>query len=464
MTSSPSFGLLLDTVIFNRLLDRKLEPSVFGDVQLYATHLQGDELNETPDPLRRGSLLSTFKQVAPAPIATESFILGLSRLDNAKLASSDTLYHSILKEIGEKPKNPNNPRRDALIGETAIRNGLTLITDDQSLRDAVNKLGGMALTLAEFEKNAAKVIRFDQQIERDAADGGSNQLPHDALRQHDGRKTKRTAMTSITIRSHYAPTDVSARILAALKAAGKDLAHLTPDDLAPMDEFHTRGRAATVDLARLLALTGKERVIDVGCGIGGPSRYLAHTFGCRVTGIDLTPEFVQAATMLAEMTGLKDRVDYKEANALALPFPDESFDIAWSQNAVMNIEDRDRLYAEIRRVLKPGGRYAFSDIVAGENAPPLFPVPWASDPATSFLLSADATKSALARAGFRIAVFEDQTADAIAGSRNRYAGDTLPPLGIHVLLGENFPQMGRNMMRNFEEGRIRLAQGVAALP
>ena len=263
-----------------------------------------------------------------------------------------------------------------------------------------------------------------------------------------------------SITSHYAREGLETRILSALKAAGKDLAHLTPDDLAPLDEFHTRGRAATMDLARLLALTGTERVLDIGSGIGGPSRYLAKTFGCHVTGIDLTPEFVHAARLLAGLTGLSEKVDYREGNALALPFDDASFDVAWSQNVVMNIADRPKLYAEIHRVLKPAGRYAFSDIVAGSGGAPHFPVPWARDPEMNFLLSAKATKAALESSGFGIAVFEDQTPDAIAGGRSRYAGGT-PPLGIHVLLGEDFPVMGRNMMRNFEEGRIALVQGIA---
>src|SRR5712691_7757937 len=149
------------------------------------------------------------------------------------------------------------------------------------------------------------------------------------------------------VAEHYGRADLGAVILAALRAAGKDIDRLTPDDLAPVDEFHTRGRAATSDLARLLALTGDERVLDVGSGIGGPSRYLAKTFGCRVTGLDLTPEFCRVAGMLAERTGLAGKVDYRQGDALAMPFADRSFDVAWSQNAVMNIADRDRLYGEI---------------------------------------------------------------------------------------------------------------------
>jgi SAM-dependent methyltransferase len=262
------------------------------------------------------------------------------------------------------------------------------------------------------------------------------------------------------VAGHYGRPDIAATILAALAAAGKNLERLTPDDLAPLDEFHTRGRAATADLARLLRLTGGERVLDVGCGIGGPSRYLAHTFGCRVTGLDLTPEFCAAAATLAERMALTAKVDYRQGNALAMPFPDGSFDVAWSQNVVMNIAARDALYAEIRRALRPGGRYAFSDVVAGTAGPLHFPVPWAEDPSISFLLTAPQTRAALERAGFRVAVFEDQSADALVQQRRRVA---MPPdaLGLHVWLGPDFPAKQQNTRRNLEEGRIGLIQGVA---
>ena len=272
------------------------------------------------------------------------------------------------------------------------------------------------------------------------------------------------AERELEVQSHYGRADLGATILAALKSAGKDIERLTPDDLAPVDEFHTRGRAATADLARMLALDGTEQVLDVGSGIGGPSRYLASKFGCRVQGLDLTPEFCRVAGMLAERTGLAGKVEYRQGNALAIPFADDSFDIAWSQNVAMNIEDRPRLYAEIRRVLKPGGRYAFSDVLAGAGGAPHYPVPWARDPALSFLLNAPATRQALEAAGFRLLAFEDQTEDALAQARSRakMMEGGLPPFGLHLLIGPNFPTVAANMLRNMAEGRIGIWQGIAS--
>src|SRR6201997_5536346 len=163
-------------------------------------------------------------------------------------------------------------------------------------------------------------------------------------------------MTDNPVAAHYTTQSLGVVILEALKAAGKNLDHLTPDDLAPVDEFHGGQRPATVRLAELVGFTGTERVLDVGSGLGGPSRYLAWHYGCRISGVDLTAEFVRVAEMLTRLTGLVDKVDYRQGDALDLPFEDASFDVVWSQNAAMNISDRERLYREMRRGLKPGGR------------------------------------------------------------------------------------------------------------
>jgi MPBQ/MSBQ methyltransferase len=269
------------------------------------------------------------------------------------------------------------------------------------------------------------------------------------------------AETRSPVEAHYTNYDLGAAILAALQAIGKDVEHLTPDDLAAVDEFHGGQRPATIRLAELAGIKGGERVLDVGSGLGGPSRYLAWRYGCRVSGIDLTAEFCRIAEMLTRRTGLQGRVDYRRGDALALPFEDKSFDIVWSQNAAMNIADRDRLYREMRRVLKPGGRLAVQEIAAGPGGPPHYPVPWAREPSLSFLLSVEATRGKLAAAGFRILAWAEATEAALASARARHAAaDSPPPLGTHLIFGPDWPAMARNSARNLEERRTILFNAV----
>ncbi|HKF09580.1 MAG TPA: methyltransferase domain-containing protein [Xanthobacteraceae bacterium] len=265
------------------------------------------------------------------------------------------------------------------------------------------------------------------------------------------------------VAEHYKKRALGNVILAALKAAGKDIEHLTPDDLAPVDEFHSGGRNATVRLAQLARINGSDRVLDVGCGIGGPSRYLASKFGCQVTGLDFTAEFVALAAMLAQRTRLAGKVAYRQGDALDLPFADASFDIVWSQNAAMNIADRDRLYGEMRRVLAPGGRLALQEIAAGPGGEPYYPAPWANDKTISFLSTPQATRVALERIGFRVIAWQDTTAEALqqqmARSKALESG-SLPPLGLHILIGEAFPTVTKNMLRNLQEERLKLFNAV----
>jgi SAM-dependent methyltransferase len=267
------------------------------------------------------------------------------------------------------------------------------------------------------------------------------------------------------VETHYTRSALGAAILAALTASGKDIEHLTPDDLAPVDEFHSRRRLATAELAALLAPKASDRVLDVGSGIGGPSRFLAATYGCRVTGLDLTAEFCRVAADLARRTGLADRVDYRQGDATAMPFDAASFDLAWSQNAAMNIADRAGLYGEIHRVLKPGGRFALQEVTAGPGGAPHFPTPWSRDGSISFLLSPEATRAALEAAGFRVLAWEDKTATALAeaeAERARVKANPgpRPALGIHLLLGDDFPAMMKNGLRNLEERRTGLINAV----
>lgn len=266
------------------------------------------------------------------------------------------------------------------------------------------------------------------------------------------------------IQTHYTRADLGDVLLTALEKAGRDIDHLTPEDLAPIDQFHIRGRAATLELARAAGLDASKHVLDVGSGVGGTSRCLAKEFGCRVTGIDLTDEYCRAASMLSAKTGLAHLVDYRQGDATKLPFDDQTFDVVWTEHVAMNIPDKTRLYKEMHRVLKPGGTLAIYDVLAGPSGPVLFPVPWAHTPDTSFLVSPTELRRLLEEAAFTITDWADTTEAARAWFvrlAEKIQKEGLPSLGFHLLLGADFKAMAQNQGRNLQEGRIVLAQIVA---
>lgn len=270
-----------------------------------------------------------------------------------------------------------------------------------------------------------------------------------------------------SVDAHYACQDLEAAILKALVAAGKDPERLKPEDLAPIDEFHVRGLKATSELAREIGVEKDMQVLDLGSGLGGAARYLAREFGCRVVGLDLCDDYCRAASSLTKRLGLQEQVSFQHGNALAIPFADASFDIVWTQHASMNIADKARLYGEIRRVLRPGGRLALYDILAGPGGAPHFPVPWARDPAISFLLSASELSETLAGAGFETLVWRDATEAGRSWFRHmqqKLAKDGPPSFGLQLLLGEDFRRMAKNQVLNLEEDRIGLIEAVVRRP
>lgn len=263
------------------------------------------------------------------------------------------------------------------------------------------------------------------------------------------------------IQTHYGRSDLAEVILAALDKANVDLAHGALEALAPIDEFHIRGRAATLELAEAARLNSGMQVLDIGSGLGGTARCLAKEFGCRITGIDLTDEYCQVASLLTERVGLDGLVNYRQGDATNLPFEDHAFDVVWTAHVAMNIPDKQRLYAEMHRVLKPGGTLAIYDVLAGASGPVLFPVPWARTPDTSFLASPESMRQLLEDSGFIIRDWKDTTEAAriwFVKLAERIRRDGFPALGFHLLMGDDFRVMAQNQGRNLEEGRIALAQ------
>jgi ubiquinone/menaquinone biosynthesis C-methylase UbiE len=267
------------------------------------------------------------------------------------------------------------------------------------------------------------------------------------------------------VAQHYGTAGIAERALATLRAANGPDAPVTPDALAPLDHFHGRGVVATGELVALLQPQAGEHLLDIGSGIGGPARWIAARCGCRITGVDLTPEFCEAARALVAACGLADRITIIEGSALDLPVPDAAFDRAYSQNVIMNIADKPRFYREALRALRPGGLLALSNVCAG-SGPPYFPVPWAATSATSFLATPEETRADLAAAGFEIVSFRD-TSDELRPALLRElerSGDTAPPLGLHLIMGERLVEMRRNSARSSADGRTRTIEALVRKP
>lgn len=272
---------------------------------------------------------------------------------------------------------------------------------------------------------------------------------------------------------HYAPTGLRDKVKALVAAADRET--LSVDELEHLDQFHVLGKDATLRLAQRAEVDATMRVLDVGSGMGGPARLLAAEFGCRVTGVDYSEDFLQTAELFTELTGLQDRVDFQRAEATALPFDDRSFDLVWTQHAQQNIPDKERFFSELYRVLKPGGRCVMHDLMdGGGGVEPTFPAYWGRDPALSFLIGERETKDLLAKVGFEILDWQDTTPETIRWHEGLLDLQTEPHdaseasgvagLDFGLLFGEDTVTMTENALTDMRSRAIGIFEAVLARP
>ncbi len=262
---------------------------------------------------------------------------------------------------------------------------------------------------------------------------------------------------------HYDSLNLIKKIEDALALQQKTFASITLQDLAGFDEMHIGGKPASRHLGKKANLQPESLVLDVGSGIGGPARLLAHEFGMQVVGLDLTASYCQLAEKLTRSVGIEGVIGYINGNALCLPFKSKSFDAAWTQHCAMNIKEKSLLYQEIARVLKPTGKLLIHDITAGENKPVIYPAPWASTKENSFLETPESLKNILAQSGFRFDLWENITDNALAwfeSLKNRPTTSTSPTLSQKLVLDENLKVRAKNVRKNLYEGRINVIEAI----
>ena len=260
------------------------------------------------------------------------------------------------------------------------------------------------------------------------------------------------------IADHYTSGELQERLNAALRDDGVDPDRPTIETLAPYDQFHGRGMEATEEIAGMLKVAATDHLLDVGSGIGGPGRFMAQRFGCKVTGIDLTAEFCDVARHLTRLLGMQSKVHFEQGDALAMPFADATFDGAYSMNVSMNIADKAAFYREIRRVLKPGGWLMLSELAQGPGGPLDYPTPWAATAASSFLATPEETRAGLEAAGFEIAAFrnaaDDMKAYAVRVRAMLDRGEKHPHRAVQLMHGDIAAVAMKNTSKGGAEGRI----------
>jgi SAM-dependent methyltransferase len=259
------------------------------------------------------------------------------------------------------------------------------------------------------------------------------------------------------VATHYDTGAMLDRIRAGLKQAGADPERPSPEDLKPVDEFHTGGLEATEALLGPLGIAPETRVLDIGSGIGGTARFVAARYGASVTGIDLTPAFVETAERLSAMCGLSEATAFRVGSAYALPLEDASVDLATMFHVGMNLDDKGQLFREVARVLAPGGRFALFDIMLRSDEAHDFPVPWASVAEGSFVETPEVYRQAARRAGLTLEAERDRHGYAAAYFQKVTAAmekNGPPPVGLQLIMGPEAPIRYGNVVRATIDGKI----------
>lgn len=267
------------------------------------------------------------------------------------------------------------------------------------------------------------------------------------------------------VSANYAHGDLLAAIQASLAALGKSIDEVTVEDLAPVDEFHIGGRVATDNLLAQLDIAEHHHILDIGCGLGGAARCIADRFNNRVTGIDLTQEFIDVGNSLCAWVGLHDRVTLHHGSALDMPFENESFDAAVMLHVGMNIEDKAGLFSEVYRVLRPGASLAVYDVMRTNSGELTYPVPWAAESGASRLATPEEYRQALIEAGFSTSGENARREFALDFFRQLRARTEAeggpPPLGLHLLMQESTAVKIKNMIDNIASNLIAPVEFIA---
>jgi SAM-dependent methyltransferase len=282
--------------------------------------------------------------------------------------------------------------------------------------------------------------------------------------EHTGPAEQEPQGYRARIARQYGSPHLADKLLASLQNEGKNVERLARDDLKTFEEFHLRGRRATRELAHLAGIGAHMQVLDLGCGVGGPARSLAAEFGCQVVGLDLSFEYCRATAVLSARLGMGKQIKVVHGNALQLPFQGAAFHLVWSQHTLMNVPAKVSLFEEVQRVLRPGGRLAFYEVLVGSGAALDFPLPWADSWKLSFLPDAEGMLHDLAACGFSIESWQDVTDEVLEWGKRAMATDPgrAAPLGLDLVIGADHARKTANLLAALGDGRVVVVQGVAA--